>query len=192
MTMQKLACRAAQVLEALGMFPFRLQLKATCATTSFQLQQNWLRQANQALEKPSATHFRNLPGPESMQMMQAALPTTDMVQSYSQNLLQSGTTSTQKPHHQSIPEASGERPSQGHAPQVWNPFPTQTTAIDPPVEQAWNPWASEGDGPFRPHPLISQLQGQFVSFRGFQFLGEHLILASAAFGSFGSFVASAQ
>lgn len=45
---------------------------------------NWLRQANQALEKPSATHFRNLPGPESMQMMQAALPTT--VRSFEQTV----------------------------------------------------------------------------------------------------------
>ena len=35
--------------------------------------------------------------------------------------------------------------------QVWNPFPTGTTiSADPPVEQAWNPWASigDGDGPF--------------------------------------------
>lgn len=130
-------------------------------------------ESNMCHDKLPATTELVATGPESMQMMQAALPTTDMVQSYSQNLLQSGTSAlpssnakdafglaadgmpksaslspNQYPSHQSIPEASGERPSQGHAPQVWNPFPTQTTAIDPPVEQAWNPWASEGDGPF--------------------------------------------
>jgi len=35
--------------------------------------------------------------------------------------------------------------------QVWNPFPSRTTiSADPPGEQAWNPWASigDGDGPF--------------------------------------------